>query len=93
MLPLLTRTACAACASLPRCQPRAHPLPSPLPLSHVLPAALPVPACFAAAQSVDIREAPNKPPRQPRLVAPLRIQLPGQEQPELFEDLDEVVAR
>lgn len=42
--------------------------------------------------NVDIKEAKDKPPKQARLQAPLRIELAPNDE-EQYDDLDEIVAR
>jgi hypothetical protein len=44
-------------------------------------------------QNVEVKENPKKPPKQPRLVTPLTIELAGQNEPETYEDLDEIIFR
>jgi hypothetical protein len=44
--------------------------------------------------ALQVLEPADKPPKQPRLVTPLRIKVEGRTQPyETYEDLDEIVAR
>jgi hypothetical protein len=43
---------------------------------------------------LQVLEPADKPPKQPRLVTPLRIKVEGRKEPhETYEDLDEIVAR